>query len=152
MKIYKIVTLSLFILLLVNGCNSVEHPFRIEIPNSDINHQISCSLTPGWNTFDWDDILTITLHNNIDEPVIFEYDYNMRIFLLEDNGRWIELENLEEMVVQEDVLLYPDSERPVPVSADYPDTNGEIIVRVYVQGELLPTGVEVVAFIDVKMK
>jgi hypothetical protein len=104
-NIYKILTLSLLMLLLVNGCSSVEHPFQIEVAHRNINRQISCSLTPGWNTFNRDDI-----------------------------------------------LLYPDSERPVPVSAKFPDGDEALKIRVYVEGELLTSGKKVMAFIEVRME
>lgn len=154
----KIIKTKLFIVFLsvlfLYSCSSAKQEILIPINEENINNQIILR-TPNYaNNFLINRPVILELKNTTEMAIVFPRDFNIQLFMLDKNN-WVEIqEQPVDRYPEEDVILSRDNPivQVLSVLPDYPDSNKNYYLRIYVVGELQDEmGTSVAAYTDIKI-
>lgn len=151
----------LLISTLLVGCstnNNVPKTHPIDFDTSYLNQQIELIAIKELNSFDTRDAVTVLLNYNTTDRITFPEDYNLRLFLLQNN-EWVEIFEVPmDIYPKGNIVLSPEDSSSyghmVMFIPNIPDKEKKNYLRIYVFGELQTTIGEtkpVSAFTDIKL-
>lgn len=140
MKKIKNIIIFIFLMILCFGCSGKNESLPdIDIPLSEMNHDIELVPDPGGSTIPKnDDFYGFQVRNLSDQVIVFQGDYGIKLYIKKE-GKWEKIENR---------LHYPDGEVILPLTKDFPlgqyvtiipyilDLNQKVTLRTVVIGHL----------------
>ncbi len=151
----------LLISTLLIGCstnNSLAETHPIDFDANYLNQQIELIAIKELNSFNTRDAVTVLLNYNTTDRIIFPENYNLRLFVLQNN-EWVEIFEVPvDVYPKGNIVLSPEDPssygRMVMFIPNTPNKEKKYHLRIYVFGELQTVGSEtktVSAFTDVKL-
>lgn len=138
----KSIMIKFFIIFLsvlfLYSCSSAKRESLIPINEENVNNQIVLRAPNYANNFLIDHPVILELKNTTGMVVVFPRDFNIQLFVL-DKKDWVEIkEQPVDRYPEEDVILSRDNPivQVLSVFPDYPGSNKDYYLRVYVVGEL----------------
>jgi hypothetical protein len=138
MKREKFLLSTLLVFLLLVGCSTNIPP--IDFDENYLNQQIQLIAIKELNSFETTDAVTVLLNYNTTDKIIFPENYNLRLFVLQNN-EWIEIFEVPmDIYPKGDIILSPEDpssyNRMVTFIPSIADKEKKQHLRIYVFGEL----------------
>jgi hypothetical protein len=157
----KVWFIVLLLSLTISACsttgNAAEKP-PIDFQEAYLNQQIKLLVIPDWNTFKTTDSVGLKLLYNSQNRITLPENYNLRLFIKQDQG-WLEIQEIPtERYPPGDIILSPDKsslgDDIVAFNPKLADIKKQYTLRAYVFGNMeTPDGiVKVGAYVDVVLK
>ena len=134
-KIKSILIITICSILLCS-CNSLGEDSLVGINNNLLNKKISLSVIQEWTSYNKSDVVGISIYNTSNKNVTIPYDEGIKIFAFYDN-EWVEINQKYDESYQEDqrdVVFYPGDFHPFAFMGDFPDSDEDLKIRIYVLG------------------
>ena len=161
MKLRKIILMLSLISLAACFKKPLPKVDEIEILPEELNNRISLTAPTGWNDFKIGSEVVISIVNVSNDMIIFEPNYGIRIFLYDEEGEWIEVEDQLTDLNTDDIILRPIKIDPTAtgttvIRPKLVSEAKELTLRVYVVGYVYKdhkkTQEKTGAFIDIVLK
>jgi hypothetical protein len=149
-------------IFLMSGCNQRTEIIPMPdfgVPSEEMNTKIHLEVPEGWNTYKIGEAIEINVEVIAKEKIAFEYDYDAKIFVLEDK-EWVEVPNL--MEYPEGTLILPPSngepnlQGSASVDPVLPKFDHQVTIRIVLMGNIYRneqvTNERVASYVDVVLK
>ena len=148
MSIYIKISLAILSTLIFISCDNrqINHPNEIEKDSLDDNVVVTAPQV--WNTFEAGKPVSLEILNNTESVIIFDQDFEKKIYLLENN-EFLELENKISVINGQERILYPNETAGTVLRVD--TNNRSMAIRVYILGRKIDTGETVSSYIDLHL-
>ena len=153
MKIKRAIFIITIISIILCSCSNIGMDTVVGVDKKHLNNALKLSIIKEWTSFNRLEVVAIQIKNTSNKLITIPFDKGVRIFVQEDD-EWIEIDQLYDDHYeqnQQNLILFPGEYVPFEFSGDFPETDEDIRVRVYVLGwesnESNPIG----AFIEIEL-
>ena len=153
MKTIKTILVLTIFSILLSSCNNVGMDPIVGIENKYLNKAIKLSIIEDWTSFNRSEIVAIYIMNISNNLITIPFDEGIKIFALEGD-EWVEINKQYDEHYQQNqrnVNFLPGDYVPFQFVGDFPDTDEDLLVRVYVLGWEGSESNMLGAFIEMKL-
>ena len=153
MKIKRAIFVITIISIILSSCSNVGMDSVVGVDKKFLNKALNLSIIQEWTSFNRSEVVAINIKNISNKLITIPIDKGVRIFV-QEGKEWVEIDQQHDDYYeqnQQNLYLLPGEYIPYEFSGNFPDTDEDIRVRVYVLGwegnESNPLG----AFIEIKL-
>jgi len=153
MRINRAIFFITIISIILSSCSNVGMDTIVGVDNKYLNKELKLSIIQEWTSFNRSEVVAIHIKNTSNKLITIPIDKGVRIFV-QEGEEWVEINQLYDdryEQYQQNLILLPGEYIPFEFSGDFPDTDEDIRVRVYVLGWESNTSNPIGAFIEINL-